>query len=142
MAHLDNCKAQLPEEKKLVLFDRGYASFELITKLEDNGFYYVMRVKKKFNKDIDTQTDSEGHVLLEKDIEQGGAKSRRGVRVLVVKFLLDSGEEEVSLTNLFEGDLGVADFKSLYFMRWPIETKYNIAKGLLLNNFYGLNMSV
>jgi hypothetical protein len=137
MAHLDNCKAQIPEEKKLLIFDRGYASFELITKLETDGFYYVMRVRKKFNKDIDAQTNSDdAYVLLEKGLEIEGVKFRKAIGVRVLKFLLDSGEEETLLTNLFDGGLGVGDFKVLYFMRWPIETKYSIAKRKLqVENF-------
>ena len=47
IAHLDDCKMRMSDEKKLVLFDRGYPSFDLIEKLESDSFHYVIRAKKK-----------------------------------------------------------------------------------------------
>lgn len=76
--HLDACKDIAPNDKKLIIFDRGYPSFELIEKLENNGFYYVMRVKSKFNNDIDGQTTSDGYVWLKLD--------GKCIHVRVIKF--------------------------------------------------------
>lgn len=51
---------------------------------------------------------------------------------------MDSGEEEVLLTNLFDEDLGVQEFKELYFKRWGIEVKFNELKSRLqIENFTG-----
>ena len=121
--HLEVCQKLLPDDKKLVIFDRGYPSFELIEMLESMGFKYVMRVKRAFNKDVDTQTKTDGYVWL----EQGGKR----IHVRVIKFRLNSGEEEVLLTNITDKRLGKNAFKSLYFMRWPVETKYDIVKNKL-----------
>ena len=128
IAHIDNYQGLFPDEKKLVIFDRGYPSFELIDKLEGSSISYVMRVKKKFNKDIDAQTKPDGYVWLEK----GGKR----IHIRVIKFALDSGEEEVLITNITDRSLGKNAFKKLYFMRWPVETKYDIVKNKLqLENF-------
>ena len=114
--------------KKLVIFDRGYPSFELIELLESKGFTYVMRVKSKFNNDIDSQTKTDGYVWL----KQGDKR----IYVRVIKFLLDSGEEEVLITNIADKRLGKNAFKKLYFMRWSVEIKYDIVKNKLqLENF-------
>jgi hypothetical protein len=127
-AHLEVCQKLLPDERKLVIFDRGYPSFELIEILESMGFKYVMRVKRAFNKDVDSQTKRDGYVWL----KQG----EKRIHVRVIKFLLDSGEEEVLLTNIADRRLGKNVFKKLYFMRWPIETKYDIVKNKLeIENF-------
>lgn len=127
-AHIEACKEIAPNYKKLLIFDRGYASFDMIETLEDAGFYYLMRVKTKFNNDIDAQTKPDGYVWL----KQG----KKRIRVRVIKFMLDSGEEEMLITNLADKHLGVDDFKKLYFMRWPVETKYDIVKNKLqLENF-------
>ena len=83
-----------------------------------------MRVKRTFNKDVNVQTKSDGYVWL----KQG--EKRIHVRVCVIKFLLDSGEKEVLLTNITDRRLGKNAFKKLYFMRWTIETKYNIVKSM------------
>ena len=118
-------------EKKLVLFDRGYPSFDLIEKLESDGFHYVMRVRKKFNCDIDAQSASDGFVWL--------TKGEKRIHIRVIKFVLDSGEEETLITNITDKRLGKNAFKKLYFMRWPVEAKYNIAKQKLqVENFSAL----
>jgi len=128
MAHIDECKRIDPDSKKLVIYDRGYPSFDLIEKLEDSGFKYVMRVKRNFNKDIDAQTSADGHVRLKKD--------GKTIYVRVIKFKLDSGETEELITNITDKRLGVHAFKKLYFMRWPVETKYDIVKNKLqIENF-------
>ena len=121
----------LEDAKKLGIFDRGYASFDMVDTLCENGFSFVMRVKKKFNRDIDALPKSDGYVWLEK----GGKR----IHVRIIKFMLDSGEEEVLITNITDRRLGKNAFKKLYFMRWPIETKYDIIKNKLqIENFTAL----
>ena len=126
--HIEACKYISPEDKKLFIFDRGYPSFDIIETLEDAGFYYLMRVRSKFNLNIDNQTEADGYVWLEQDGKR--------IHVRVIKFMLDSGEEEVLITNITDKRLGKKAFKKLYFLRWPIETKYDIVKNKLqLENF-------
>jgi hypothetical protein len=126
--HIETVLERLPDRRMLVIFDRGYPSFELIKMLEDLGIKYLMRVKRKFNNDIDAQKEPDGYVRLVKDNEF--------LDVRVIKFTLDSGELEMLITNLDDGRLGINAFKKLYFMRWPIETKYNVVKNKLqLENF-------
>ncbi len=61
--------------------------------------------------------------------------------IRVIKLQLNSGEIETLITNLF--DLDEADFKELYFKRWPVETKYDIVKNKLeLPNFTDFTESV
>jgi hypothetical protein len=128
MGHLDVFDDIAKDDKKLIIFDRGYPSFELIDELESHGLFYVMRVKKKFNLDIDAQTSTSGYVWL----EQNGKR----IHVRVIKFKLDNGETEVLITNIKDARLGKNAFKKLYFMRWPVETKYDIVKNKLqLENF-------
>ena len=127
-AHINDCKDMVSNEKKLVVCDRGYPSFDFIKMLEINGFHYVMRVKTKFNKDIDAQAQPDGYVWLEKGDER--------IRVRVVKFKLDSGEIETLITNIQDKRLGIKAFKKLYFLRWPVETKYDVVKNKLhIENF-------
>jgi hypothetical protein len=53
-----------------------------------------------------------------------------------VKFELPGGEIETLITDLFE--LPEECFPKLYFMRWPVETKYDAVKNKLpLENFSG-----
>jgi len=127
-AHIDSLKEHAPDEKKLVILDRGYPSFELIEKLEDEGLHYLMRVREKFNLEIDAQSETDDYVTLRKD--------GKAIFVRVIKFKLDSGETETLVTNISDRRLGKQAFKKLYFMRWPVETKYDIVKNKLqLENF-------
>ena len=60
------------------------------------------------------------------------------VKIRVLRFVLDSGEEEVLITNLLDEELGIKDFKALYFKRWGIEVKFNELKNRLqIENFTG-----
>ena len=109
-------------DKELVIFDRGYPSEEMIEYCETNGLFYLMRVKTKFNLDVDKQESSDGYVRI----------GRHKVRV--IKVTLDTGEVEVLLTNL----TGEFNFKELYFMRWGVEKEYDVLKNTLeIENFSG-----
>jgi hypothetical protein len=53
LLHLAALRKMISFNKELVLFDRGYHSFSLFEYCESVGIYYLMRVRKKFNLDID-----------------------------------------------------------------------------------------
>ncbi len=126
--HIEALKNIAPNDEKLVIFDRGYPSFSLIDMLESESIKYVMRVKAKFNLNIDAQRSKDGYVWL----EQNGKR----IHMRVIKFMLESGEMETLITNITDKRLGVKAFKKLYFMRWPVEIKYDIVKNKLqLENF-------
>ena len=60
------------------------------------------------------------------------------LKMRVLKFKLDSGIVETLITNIFDENFSVADFKELYFKRWGIEVKYNEIKNKLqIENFTG-----
>jgi len=114
----------------LILFDRGYPSRNFLTYLENSGVKYLMRVKTRSMKEI--------HETMEPDhiVEFKGDKKLFNMRVL--RFMLDSGVEEVLVTNLWDETLGIQEFKALYFKRWGIEVKFNELKSRMqLQNFTG-----
>jgi hypothetical protein len=118
------------KKNELMLFDRGYPSADLISYLEKNEIKYLMRVTSSFFNEVN-EAKEEDQV-----VEVKIKKTKTKIRVL--KFDLESGEKEVLITNLFDEDLGIADFKALYFKRWGIEVKYNEIKNKLqVENFTG-----
>jgi hypothetical protein len=120
-------------DKNLLIYDRGYPSFDFIKKHEDEGLFYLMRVKTKFNAAIDAQTKADGYVWLGKDGER--------IHVRVIKFFLNSGEMEMLITNVTDRRLGKKAFKKLYFRRWPVEVKYGVIKDKLqVENFSSLSV--
>lgn len=108
----------------VVLFDRGYPSLELIRAIP-KGMRYVMRAPRSWRKEVNAAKASDSMVQLAMD-----------GTVRVLKFPLPSGEEETLITNMFEQP--ETCFPELYFMRWPIETKFDVVKNKLeLENFTG-----
>jgi len=135
--HLDALVCRSDFGKELIIFDRGYPSYDLMRELADCGVTFVMRVKKGFNAEIDRM-----EAMGERDIiMKSPDKARPGsLRVRVIKFALPDGETETLATNLFDKGLGPKAFEELYFKRWPIETEYDIVKSKIeVERFSGLS---
>jgi len=131
MRHIEALCNMPSFSKECLLFDRGYASFELIETMKERGISFVMRVRRKFNLEIDRLSDGDHKVVLKK-------KGHENICVRVIKFTLPSGEDEALITDIFDKRMGIPKFKELYFMRWPIETKYDEIKNkLAVENFSG-----
>ena len=114
----------------LILFDRGYPSRKFISYLEKSSIKYLFRVSSTFIR-----------VIGKKKLQDQIIKTKVDGKVTdmrVLRFTLDSGVEEVLVTNLMDESLGIEEFKALYFKRWGIETKYNELKNRLqIQNFTG-----
>jgi hypothetical protein len=124
LGHMEKLRDICPDVKKLLIFDRGYPSAALIRELEARELRFLMRVKSKWNREVDETKAADSVVNVD------------GMTIRVVKFQLPSGETETLITNLF--DLDVKEFPVLYFKRWPIETKYDVVKNkFALENFTG-----
>ena len=109
-------------EKELLVYDRGYPSEELLDYHETNGLFYLMRVRSKFDLDVDKQESADGFVQIGQN------------KVRVVKVTLDTGEVGALLTDL----VGNFDFKELYFLRRGVEKEYDVLKNTLeIENFSG-----
>ncbi len=111
----------------LLLLDRWYPSKSFLVYTLDAGFSFVMRVRRKWNLDVEA-VDGDGWVTLCHD--------GRTLRIRVIKVALPSGEVETLLTNLTEEFLPAAGAGELYFKRWGIETAFDTLKSKLqLENF-------
>jgi len=120
--HIEQLK-NIGLKNDLILFDRGYPSSNLISYLEENQIKYLMRVSKWFLKEVNEA--KEENQIIEVKI------NKKLTKIRVVRFMLDSGEEEILITNLLDEDLSLSDFKALYFKRWGIEVKYDEIKNKL-----------
>lgn len=107
----------------LFVFDRGYASEDLIKFIEnDICTRYLFRLRDKFSCTIDAlpvPETSDG--IVDQKIEL-----YEGVMVRVLRFYLPSGVLETLITNDFEHDKSM--FKEYYFYRWPVEGEYRLIK--------------
>jgi hypothetical protein len=94
--------------KELILFDRGYPCEDLLERLETVGIWYVMRLRRKYNVEIDKMPLGCNDIKL----------TPLGNTIRVVKFMLDSGELETLITNINDNSLTVDDYRVLYFKRF------------------------
>lgn len=106
----------------LLLFDRWYPSQKFIAHTINAGFFFVMRVREKWNLDVD-RIKTQGDVVLRYDGQE--------FSVRVLKVLLSSGETKTLLTNLNSQKLPIGDAADLYFKRWGFETAYDLLKSKL-----------
>jgi hypothetical protein len=114
----------------LILFDRGYPSKDFISFIESRKLKYLMRVSSGFLRVV-VNAPKADQIIEVKHID-------KILRMRVIKFELESGITETLVTNLFDEDLSLTDFKELYFKRWGIEVKYNEIKNKLqVENFTG-----
>ena len=106
LEHIEKLK-QFGIKNDLLLLDRGYPSSKLILYLETNGIKYLMRVPNNFLKPINDAKAKDRVVKIKID--------DKTIEVRVLRFFLDSGVEEILITNILEPAFGILDFKELYF---------------------------
>jgi hypothetical protein len=121
---------KIKPENNLVLFDRGYPSFELMHFLNKNKISYVMRCSKdNFLTEIRDMNEDDKVFQLERKLQK--TKENASLLMRVVKFPLDNGNEETLITNITDSSYTKEDFKYLYHLRWGIEEKYDEIKNKL-----------
>jgi len=138
-------------EGKVLIFDRGYPSYWLEYLLMQKGVKFIMRVKKNENKQIIDFLSSDAMDITEdwypsykslKKLESLGMdiNQRTPIKIRMIKVLLNTGETEALITNLY--DTEKYDAKSMeqaYHFRWGIETTYSTLKEKLqLEQFSGI----
>lgn len=133
--------------KNLILFDRGYPSIDLILFLQKREISFVMRVQSNFLREITEAPKNDQLVTIEitkdrlKELKKRKVDVKLGqiLKLRVIKIKLDSGEEEILITNLSQDELSYKEAKELYFKRWGIETKFDELKNKLeIENFSGV----
>jgi hypothetical protein len=140
----------LDPENDILVFDRGYPAFWLITLLLEKGFEFCFRVPS-FWKDAESLMDSNQQDA-EWVFEQGKLtkakmapylkynvqpKDELKLRMSVIK--LKSDENEILITNLYDmKKYTLSDLNFLYNKRWGIEECYKLFKKVMqVENFTG-----
>lgn len=144
--HLQHVK-----KNDLIIFDRGYPSYEMFASITHTcKADYLIRIKtttyKKhtaqlFDKDNDIDDIIVNLAPSTKEVKDicEEEKLPETIQVRFIKVILDNGDIEVLATSILNKEkLQTSDFKELYFQRWKIETCYEIIKNRLsLENFTG-----
>jgi len=138
--------------EKVLLFDRGYLSYWLIYMLIKQNSYFVIRASSKANNLVKSFMESQQTDVVvdfyppcssfNKLCALGETISRKTpVKIRLVKIMLNTGETEVLVTNLYDsGIYPLKDMGEVYALRWGIETYYGYMKEeLQLGQFSGIS---
>lgn len=107
----------------MFVFDRGYASEDMITYIQKNlQSSYLFRLREKFSIRIDAlpKPDSDQKIV------DHSMQLYDGIKVRVLRFYLPGGALETLITNDFDHEAAL--FRKLYFLRWPCEEEYKLIK--------------
>jgi hypothetical protein len=126
-------RMMLPEIKAtnaIFILDRGFGNFSICKMFEKQNFKYCIRLSTQissFAKTAMNCAESDFITFWEpSEMERSNCKQHRqdttAIKVRVSKVLLDTGEIELLVSNLFDaGAINDTEMKQLYFMRWGIE---------------------
>ena len=147
--HIEYVQENLIEIKDRILyiFDRGYISTGLLLYLNSKDCKYIFRVNKTvYSKEI-RQMNTKDEIITVKITksrlnnikeDERPAKLGQELKLRVVKVILDTGEEEILITNISKTEIPTEKMKEVYFLRWKIETSYDVIKNKLqIENFSG-----
>ena len=152
--HLENLRQRLDITKLITIYDRGYPSIELMTKIIDLNSKFLIRLPKnvfihqikqmKSNDEI-IQINMINSRLNNFDDENLKEKARKMGRLEIRIALVDIGkdEPEILATNLTPEEFTTEDLKELYKKRWTVETGFDRLKNLIeIEDFSGIRRPI
>ncbi|QZE12805.1 IS4 family transposase [Halosquirtibacter laminarini] len=140
---IDHIKHATPGD--LILYDRGYPSFDMMYQHKKRDIDFLFRVQTNFNKETKeflNSTDKTKLIELSPSITCLKEKGYTGDETIIVrmnKVVLPNGTVEILISSLLDKDEYRNNiFKDLYFKRWNVEIFYNELKNKLkVGNFSG-----
>lgn len=116
--------------KDILIFDRGFPSYELIGALRDQGLHFCMRLPSHWKVAKRLMNSPENDIDWAAEYKPSGDNLKVTIDGLrVVKIPLENGEDEFLLTNLTDRETFSPDaLKQLYAMRWMSEENYKFFK--------------
>ena len=131
---LEHCQAN-----DLIIYDRGYPSFELIYEHYQKNLHFLMRMPLDFSQVVkDFVASGKTSQIVEikkkkkKSFENKPYTKSSTLKIRLLRITLNGGGIEVLATSLLDSKhYGNEVFKELYFKRWKIETYYDELKNKL-----------
>ena len=127
------------QAKDLVIYDRGYPSYEFINEHSRSGIDCLMRTRTDTSTLIKTFIASGKRSLVtlmypcqDKSFKGKPYTRKHNMQVRLVRVDLPGGETEILITTLLDSKkYPTKMFMKLYFLRWGIETFYDELKNKL-----------
>ena len=136
--HLAYC-----QPKDLLIYDRGYACYQLVDEHRIRGLEVVVRLKVNSSKEVEEfaaspATDVELIIKPGRDQKKKhGYSEQAAQQVRLIKLKLENGEQVLLLTTLLDKEQYPAAFLlELYRMRWGVETRYDVLKNVLQVEYF------
>lgn len=120
--HIETIESKFSPSKSIVIFDRGYPSYEMFDYLNSKDLLFLMRVSTSFK--LAHSANSTDSIL-----EYKFNRELKKIRVIKVK--LSDELTETLVTNIPVDKVSTSKFKELYFLRWGVECKYKELKNSL-----------
>jgi len=139
LLHLVKCKVG-----DLIIYDRGYPSYDFINTHCSKNIDYLMRVKVSFSGVTKTFIASNKRSQIVEiypgknaDISQKKYGRNTPIKVRLLRVDLPCGETELLITSLLDSKKHPYKiFKKLYFKRWGVETFYDELKNKLKVEYF------
>lgn len=122
MEHLSSLKALNLQQNSIIIFDRGYYSKNFFRFCSEEGILCLFRLKEDYN--FSKSCSGDNIFTLSDDSKQ----KLPDILIRIIQVTLDNGTQEYLATNVLDPKITQVMFKELYFLRWPVETKYNELK--------------
>jgi len=135
LGHLDFC-----QKGDLVIYDRGYPSYDLMYEHYNRKHDFLIRVKSDFNTAarVFLQGDKQSQVveifsgLKSNELLEKAYDTKTPLKVRLIRIELPGGVVELLATSLLDDKkFKTQSFKELYFKRWKVETFYDELKNKL-----------
>ena len=139
--HMKKDQEITEDYESIYIMDRNYVSLDFISFLQKNGInflarlnlgYYVKETTNMKTKDeiieIERTKERMKRKYFENEETREYAKKNK-IEVRILKYILETGEEEYLITNLKE--FSYEEIFEIYGKRWNIETLYNSLKNKL-----------
>jgi CheY-like chemotaxis protein len=132
------------KKNDLIIYDRGYPSYDFINEHITAGIDALARVRKNQNTAVIAFVNSKKRTAIvdilphkEQDFTGKQYDKKTTIKVRLVRVDLPCGEIEILMTTLLDSQIYPASmFKELYFLRWGIETYYDELKNKLKVEFF------
>ncbi len=136
----------LPSYQSIYIMDRGYPSHDLCKMISEKGDLFVIRCKKDFCNEVSRFVDTNlkmdtitlhPTVWYTKKGEKRGSRYTECIQIQIFRIELENNQEEYLLTNI--PDVTDHELKTLYNLRWNVETHYGYLKeSMEIENFSSL----
>ena len=119
----------------IIIFDRGYPSYQFMKKLNDREIKYIIRSKDNIDAVDDIEKNNKKEEIYEKD-----SSLYKGTPFRIIKCLIkdpyDLDSNYYLITNIFDIEYKV--FNDLYFKRWQVEIFYDKLKNYAHGDYYNV----